>query len=296
LRALGTGEPPRYVSVQGTRFEFAVALKHDSWAATAIYADDQGKRITCKFGRTQSVLGIPMSWLGRLLARRGAGFLRRLERIELLPKDLGPVTSGGRVLPNAIARTYVEGRAFRDPPEDREAFFADLRRLVAELHADGTAYVDLYKRENIIVDPAGRPYLIDFQVCLATGDRWPFNGRLMRFLVGKLQEMDDYHVNKHYARCMAGLLSPEEIRRLKTPPGFITVHRSFAVPLRSLRRRLLVALKVRARGGRAETEFEPEDAFRNPESGSELSGVSRPHFRVILADQSDAKGAPGSVS
>ncbi|MBS3647467.1 hypothetical protein KEU06_02360 [Pseudaminobacter sp. 19-2017] len=295
MRALGADEPPRYVSVLGSRYQLAVPLKHDSWAATAIYADETGERITCKFGRTQSVLGIPMSWLGRLLARREAGFLRRLERIEFLPKDLGPVTAGGRVLPNAIARTYVDGNPFRDPPEDRGAFFVDLRRLVAEIHADAVAYVDLHKRENIIVDPAGRPYLIDFQVCLATGDRWPYNGRLMRFLVGKLQEMDDYHVNKHYARCMADLLSPEEIRRLKTPPGFISAHRSFAVPLRSLRRRLLVALKVRAQGGRAETEFEPEDAFRNPGSGSELLGVSRPHLRVIPADQSEAKRQPGAT-
>ena len=276
LRALGADEPPRYVSVQGTRYQLAVPLKHDSWAATAIYADDEGKRITCKFGRTQSVFGIPMSWLGRLLARRESGFLRRLKHIELLPKDLGPVTAGGRVLPNAIARSYVEGHPFRDPPEHRETFFADLRRLIAELHAEGVAYVDLHKRENIIVDPVGRPYLIDFQVCLATGSRWPLNGRLMRLLVGKLKEMDDYHINKHYARCMADLLSPEEIRRLKTPPGFITAHRSFAVPLRSLRRRLLVALKVRAQGGRAETEFEPEDAFRKPGSAAELPGVSQP--------------------
>lgn len=263
LRALGANEPPRRVTVAGREYERALPLKHDSWAATAVYADEKGERIICKFGRTQSVLGIPMSWLGRLLARRESRFLQLLDHIDLVPTDLGPVLSGGRIVPSAIARTYVEGHPFRRPPADRDAFFAQLRRLIDDLHAAGMAYVDLHKRENIIIDTGGRPHLIDFQVCVATGPRWPGNGRVMRFLVRKLQEMDDYHFRKHFARCMADRLSPEEASRLATPPSFIRAHRLLAVPLRTLRRRLLAALKVRADSGRAETELEPEDAFRN---------------------------------
>ena len=173
LRALGANEPPRQVTVGGAQYELTLRLKHDSWAATAVYAAEKGERIICKFGRTQSVLGIPMSWLGRLLARRESGFLRRLDHIDLVPTDLGPVASGGRIVPNAIARTYVEGHPFRHPPADREAFFAQLRRLIDDLHAAGMAYVDLHKRENVIIDTDGRPHLIDFQVCIATGPRWP---------------------------------------------------------------------------------------------------------------------------
>jgi len=180
------------------------------------------------------------------------------------------------------------GIPFGHPPADREAFFAQLRRLIDDLHAAGMAYVDLHKRENVIIDTEGRPHLIDFQVCVATGQRWPGNGRLMRFLVRKLQEMDDYHFRKHFARCMTDLLSPEEVRRLATPPGFIRAHRFLAVPLRTLRRRLLAALKVRAYSGRAETELEPEDAFRSPAArGSDLPGKLQNNSRSDLCSPTD---------
>jgi hypothetical protein len=264
LRALGGADPPESVWVGGSEYRVADILKHDSWAATAVYAGSRGERIICKFNRVQPAFGLPMAWLGRRLARREAGFLRRLAHLDLVPDDLGPVMADGRPLAGALARSYVDGEAFRDPGQVQPAFFAELRRLLDAVHACDMAYVDLHKRENIIIGRDGRPHLIDFQVSLGMWRRWPGKSRGVRMIVRKLQAMDDYHYRKHYARCLPAALTAEELRRYLQPPGFIRAHRRLAVPLRGLRRRLLVLLKVRDRSGQAHSELEPEDALRPP--------------------------------
>ena len=263
FRALGNSDPPKSISLGSGEYHVETVLKHDSWAATAVYSNLRGERIICKFNRTASAFGIPMSWLGRALAAREAGFLRRLAQVELAPDDLGPVVADGRELRHAMARTYVEGEAFQSAAQIRVEFFAELRRLLDAIHTCDMAYVDLHKRENIIVDRDGRPHLIDFQVSFGAWPRWPGNGRFVHFITRKLQAMDDYHYRKHYARCFPETLTPEQLRQYLEPPGFIRAHRVIGVPLRGLRRRLLASLKIRDRSGDARSELEPEDAFRS---------------------------------
>jgi hypothetical protein len=260
LRALGNAEPPDSVRVGGSDYRVETVLKHDSWAATALYAGRDGERIICKFNRVQPAFGLPMAWLGRMLAKREAGFLHRLAHVELVPDDLGPVTVEGHPVASAVARRYVDGEAFRDGAKVQVAFFVELRRLLDAVHASDMAYVDLHKRENIIVDRDNRPHLVDFQVSLGTRRRWPGHGWLVR----TLQKMDHYHYRKHYARCLPDTLTPEELRRYLEPPRLVGAHRTIAVPLRTLRRRLLMLLKVRDRSGQAGSELEPEDALRPP--------------------------------
>ncbi len=262
FRALGRDEPPETVSVDGATFRLHTLLKHDSWAATAIYEAAPGEKIICKFNRMQSIFGLPMSWLGRRLASREAGFLRRLGDIELVPPDRGPVHADGRLLANAAARTYIPGEPFKRAEQVDKAFFETLEWLLAAVHERDMAYVDLHKRENIIVDLDGRPHLIDFQVSVALSRRRPGNGAVGSWLLAKLQDMDRYHYRKHYVRCLGGAMSPEEAEAFIAAPALIRIHRRLTVPLRGLRRRLLVALGIRAKGGMAHTELEPEDAFR----------------------------------
>lgn len=267
FRALGDAEPPATVLVGGRPFALDTVLKHDSWAATAIYADGSGDRIICKFNRRQPIFGLPMRWLGRRLAARETGFLDRLKHLDLVPPSRGPVHAGGELLDNAASRTFLDGQAFRVAEQVDVAFFRDLRRLLDDVHATDMAYVDLHKRENIIVGTDGRPYLIDFQVSFGTWPGWIGQSALVRAVVRRLQGMDDYHYRKHHARCLPESLTPEERARYLEPPALIRAHRRIAVPLRSLRRRLLVALKVRDRSGQAGSELEPEDAFRPLDDG-----------------------------
>lgn len=264
LRALGKHEPPDEVTVAGEPYRLETVFKHDSWAATALYAGADGRRVVCKFNRVQPIFVLSMRWLGRALARREAGFLRRLSDIVFVPRDLGPVTIAGQPLPHAVARNFIDGDVFRDGKQVAVEFFTALRTLIAAVHAHGIAYVDLHKRENIIVGRDGMPYLIDFQVSLGVSQRWPGNGAVARFTVRKLQEIDDYHVRKHIARCIPETLTAEERARYLEPPSIIRWHRTVFVPLRTLRRRLLTALRVRGASGQAQSEADPEVAFRPP--------------------------------
>src|SRR5262245_14727371 len=130
------------------------------------------------------------------------------------------------------------------------------------MHAAGMAYVDLHKRENIIVGRDRRPHLIDFQVSLGLSPTWPGDGWLARYCVTKMQEMDLYHFRMHVVRCIPETLSPEQRLQFEQPPRFIRWCRKIAVPLRTLRRKLLVSLRVRDAGGQASSELEPEVAHR----------------------------------
>ncbi|HEY3797605.1 MAG TPA: hypothetical protein VGL58_04570 [Caulobacteraceae bacterium] len=252
LRALGDAEPPDAIEVAGRSFTREEVLKHDSWAATAIYRDAAGVRIIAKFNRAQSIFGVPMGWLGKALAQREAGFMRRLAHLDFVPDDLGPVSAGGRVLPNAVARTFIEGHAFTAETPVDLAFFQTLRRQLRQVHRTGMAYVDLHKRENILIDRQGQPHLVDFQVSFA-GRGWPLR---------QLQHMDFYHYRKNYGRALAAGLTPQRFARCVEPPAMIQAHRQIAVPFRALRRRLLTLLRVRDASGQAGSELEPEDAFR----------------------------------
>jgi len=260
FRALGHTEPPDRVEMAAETFRLEEVLKHDSWAATGIYASPT-RRALCKFNRQQSILGLPMRWLGRLLAAREADFMTRLAGIEGIPVSLGPVSSGGRILPHAVSRGWIAGHALAADERVDADFFPRFRRLLAAVHDRGVAHVDLHKRENILVDDEGRPHLIDFQISFALPRR-RLAARLVGGLLRLLQRCDDYHLLKHEFRHRPGDrgLRAEDLERLR--PWWIRAHRGVAVPFRRFRRGLLVALGIRDAGGQASSEAFPEIAHR----------------------------------
>jgi hypothetical protein len=261
LRALGVDEPPLEVEIDGEAFRRIEILKHDSWAATAVYRSATCRAL-CKFNRRHPVLGLPMRWLGRRLAARERGFMERLAGVEGVPTALGAVRSGGRVLGNAVARAWVDGHALRDRERVNDEFFPRLARLLAAVHARGVAHVDLHKRENILVDTAGRPHLIDFQISFAVPTRSRLAARLAAGLFRVLARCDDYHLLKHRLRHRPDQVAAAETDLDQARPAWIRAHRQVAVPLRACRRRLLVWLGIRGRSGHVESEFFPEVAHR----------------------------------
>lgn len=262
LRALGAEDPPVTVKIDGITHERIRIFKHDSWAATALYADLQGTLAVCKFHRRQAILGVRLDWLGKLLARHEADLLRRLADLPNVPRLYGPVTVGGCRLPNAVARAYVSGHPLGQQEAVSDQFFAQLQELLAEMHRRGMAYVDLHKRENILVGEDGRPYLIDFQISVAGPTFWPWNNFAVRTLLEILQRSDDYHLAKHFARCRPDLFGQTTDDVAAHRPWWIRLHRLIAQPLRSARRRLLVAIGVRQGRGRVESEHFIEEGLR----------------------------------
>lgn len=261
FRALGAEEPPAEIEVGGRTYRRVEVFKHDSWAATALY-EGPASRVVCKFNRRQSLLGLPMAWLGRLLARHEARVLALLADLPNVPSPCGPVRVAGRVVPNAVAHEYVPGHPLRRHEAVRDDFFPRLRDLLGEMHRRRVAYVDLHKRENVLVGDDGEPYLIDFQISLALAQRWTGVAGPAWALLRLLQQSDEYHLLKHIAKIRPDQTVAVAADPRRKIPWWIRAHRFIAVPFRELRRRLLVAVGVRGGKGRAASEQFAEDAVR----------------------------------
>jgi hypothetical protein len=257
LKALGNLDPPESIEIGGIEFQRVEIFKHDSWAATALY-HAFNQKIVCKFNRQQPLGLVPMGWLGRWLAKREAAHYRRLQTIFQIPRLHGSVSANGVPLPYAVAHEYIAGKPLGKnevlPPE----FDRQLQELVDRVHRCQLAYVDLHKRENIIVASDGRPFLIDFQVSWMAPEEKKWWSLPQHWILKKLQAMDRYHLEMHEAhhRRLRGDFSFAPKR-----PWWIRAHRCISAPLRRVRRWILVKLNIRSGEGRAESEHNPEKAF-----------------------------------
>lgn len=253
FRALGRKDPPADIQIDGQTYHLQEVLKHDSWAATAIYSRP-GRKIVCKFNRQESIFGVPMDWLGRWLAWREHNALKKLEGLPGIPPPCGRVYANGKLLLNAVAHDYIEGHPLGKNEKVEPSFFPTLGQTLTEMHRRGIAYVDLHKRENILVGDDGRPYLIDFQVHFRRDPGVPLAGGFFRLLA----QSDDYHLSKHVRHHQGRSTKGATKQR----PWWIRMHRFIAEPLRQLRRRLLTWFRIRKGLGRADTEHFAEDAVR----------------------------------
>jgi hypothetical protein len=264
FRALGGAEPPSHIEIDGACYRLEEVFKHDSWAATAVYAGE-GDRVVCKFNRQQSLFGFPMKWLGRRLAERENHALQVLADVAGIPERRGHVLYNGQPQRHVVAHRYVDGHPLSYGERVDDDFFPALLATLDALHRRGLAYVDLHKSENIVVGDDSRPYLVDFQVCyIPSRLRWLAS--LLRGCQRALQRMDHYHVYKHVLGSRPDLAATTlaDYGRRSGRPWWIRVHRLVAVPLRGMRRRLLTVLGVRSGRGMAESEFFPEMGKRAP--------------------------------
>lgn len=263
FRALGRAEPPLDIVVDGHRYQRLEVYKHDSWAATSLYEGEQGL-VIAKFNRQQRIGFIPMRWLGHWLARHEATLLERLQELPNIPRLLGPVYIDGQVARYAVARGYILGHPIRSSEMLPQAFFEKLQGILYEVHARQIAYMDLHKRENVIVGDDGEPYLIDFQVSYILPQGWWTRLTPLPWVLRLFQQSDRYHCVKHFVKHSVEGAAQGEKQVTSARPWWIRIHRLFAVPLRTLRRKLLVVVGIRQGQGRVETEAFAEDALREP--------------------------------
>ncbi|GMV95706.1 MAG: hypothetical protein AMXMBFR83_00770 [Phycisphaerae bacterium] len=272
LRALGREDLPSSITLPDGEYRHLRTYKHDFFAATGLYEGPGGK-VILKVGRTAGLLGLPMAWLGRLHAAHESRLYRELDGLEGIPRWLG------RYGPTGFVHAFVEGHPLQrdERPDDR--FFDRLEALLAELHRRGIAYVDLEKRENILVGDDGRPCLIDFQISW----RWEgHNGRprrglqrliplaLGRLLLAKLQSGDRYHLLKHRRRHRPDTLTAEQLAASYRRGWFIELHRRLSWPFTALRRGLLKRLTGRSRSAKQDG---PE--FVHPGGAAPRAGNAR---------------------
>jgi hypothetical protein len=254
---LGKENPPQQVEMDGTRWILEEVFKHDSWAATAVYSAGKAKAVV-KFNRRAAVFLLPMGWLGRWLAARERRAYAMLDGNPGIPAPCGPVWTEDEVLQNAFAHLYIDGHPLARHEQPGDEFFNRLEALVRSIHTLKMAYLDLNKRENVIVTEAGTPALVDFQIHFCAPD---WMGRLApgRWLLRQLQDSDLYHLRKLR---LFHTLGPDAPTSLPVPWSSHLWRILYVHPVQWLRRRLLVVLGIRSGLGHAISERDPEKAVR----------------------------------
>jgi hypothetical protein len=248
LRALGRHEMPEAIELADGHYAHVRTYKHDFFAATGLY-EGPGGRVILKLGRNARLFGLPMAWMGRWLADHEYRIYRMVEDLPGVPRCLGRWGETG------FAHQFVEGHPLQRDERVNDAFFPTLEQLIAAMHRRGVAYVDLEKRENILVGQDGEPFLIDFQISWFWPDaRTERVGvqRLLpecmgRFVLGRLQHGDRYHLLKHRRRHRRDTLTPEELTASYRRGFWGQAHRVVFRPLTLLRRSVLRVLTGRWR-------------------------------------------------
>ncbi|NQT20235.1 MAG: hypothetical protein HQ592_11065 [Planctomycetes bacterium] len=222
------------IEIDGEVYRHHGTLKRDAFARTELVEKD-GKKYLFKVSR--------LAIFGRLKLRRLMNGLtgHEVHVHHLLEGVHGVPKLTRRVSENSFLREFVEGRTLdRDPPELRPDFFDEFHDIVRNIHARGVAFVDLAKKENVVVTTEGRPFLIDFQISISLSkSRWP-PALLWNVIVRMMQRADIYHVFKHKRRCWPGSLTDEERRTLARMPWFNRVHKYvFRKPYHLIKRRFI---------------------------------------------------------
>ncbi|MFO0974394.1 MAG: hypothetical protein U1A27_13280 [Phycisphaerae bacterium] len=234
LYALPERRLPESVTIAGQPCRLERTFKHDFFAATGLYAGPRGRAVV-KFGRSGRLIG---GLIGRVLTRRESRLYQLAAGVPGVPEYWG------RVLPTGFAHAFVPGRPLQRGDALPDDFFPRLAELLAALHARHIAYVDLEKRENILLGDDGQPWLFDFQIswhCPPRGIGWLPPAQ---WLLRRLQSADRYHLAKHWRR----LNAPQARAALAdaAPPVWIRLHRLLFRPITLARRQVLVWLGVRS--------------------------------------------------
>jgi serine/threonine protein kinase len=232
LYALPAGEMPQCVHCNGQTFQHVRTFKHDFFAATGLYQGPNGLAVL-KLGRQGDLFGFPLRWIGRFLAAREARLYRLVNDLPGVPRFIGTVGDTG------LLHAYVPGHPLGRNEVVNDEFFNALQHLLAALHARHIAYVDLNKRQNILMGDDGRPHLIDFQISLRLSPAGWRRLAPLRWLLARFQHADCYHCLKHKRRLRPDLLTPEELAVLEKLSIWIRLHRVVARPLIQARRWLL---------------------------------------------------------
>ncbi|HUW21009.1 MAG TPA: hypothetical protein VMW16_17050 [Sedimentisphaerales bacterium] len=248
LYACGRNGLPQQIPFAGNTYRLRTVLKHDFFAATALYESDgspptvrtsRHPRIVLKLSRQHHLLGLPLTWLGELLCCHEVSILAHLNHLRGTPRLLSRYGKTGFIY------EYIEGCSLSEQKELPDDFFDRLSELLRQIHKHNVAYLDMDKRSNILVGPDGRPHLIDFQISLHIADRLLLSKGLANQLRRILQHADIYHLFKHKRHLCPELLKPPEKVLSRQTGGWIQAHRLVANPFKKLRRALLRFLYAR---------------------------------------------------
>lgn len=203
---------PSHVMIEGQLYAFQRILKDDFFSRNLLYMNQANEGYVLNLSDFRFVLG----WLFRPLT----GWISRREyRIYQMVSDLPGIPAlGPRYGKRGYFHRFIEGHTLHeierhiqeqfhvvigDPAIAHYAtslapdFFDQLRVIVETVHRRRIFYADLNKRGNIICSREGKPYLIDFQICLPIPVRQGWVGTLTEKIFQRLIREDLYHLYKH---------------------------------------------------------------------------------------------------
>lgn len=136
-----------------------------------------------------------LRWLARRLAAREARALAILHHVDGVPRLVS--WDGER-----LVRTWLPGVPLQQSQGVDRGYFRAALRLLRRLHGAGLVHNDLAKEPNWLVDPDGRPALVDFQLAM----RPRYRGRWFRMLAHD----DLRHLLKHKRSHRGGPLTARQ--------------------------------------------------------------------------------------
>lgn len=236
--ACGEEGPPAQIEIAGASYTLRRILKHDFWAATALYeaaGNETGRprAVVFKHNRRRPFGLVPLGWLGRLLTHNEVCNLGRCADVPGVPKVVT------RLGPNTFVYEYIEGTSLRKgmvPPAD---FFDRLRIVLDRVHARRLVHLDLHKPGNILLGRDGRAYLIDFQISTCIPDRLLISPALSSRFRRWLQSFDIYHLYKHKRRLLPERLTKAEYCLSHSRSLALMLHRVIVAPYKWVRRATL---------------------------------------------------------
>ncbi|MFC1677917.1 hypothetical protein ACFL3G_12765 [Planctomycetota bacterium] len=245
MYACGKKGLPKKIDISAGSYNLRKVLKHDFFAATALYElatptntteTRSPSRLILKMGRQQHFIGLPLRWLGKIICSHEISILSRLSHLQQIPHILDRWGKTG------FTYEYIEGQTLDENKNLPDDFFDNLIELTRQIHQNNVVYVDSNKRNNLLLGDDGKPYIIDFQISQHFKQRPLFFKRFSSKLKHALQRADIYHILKHKRRICPHLLKPEEKIKSRRTGKLIDLHRMVATPFRKLRRRFLKLL------------------------------------------------------
>lgn len=143
---------------------------------------------------------------GRWLTRRETRAYERIAEIPGIPRFLGRIDRYAVMIEWAPG-TCIGKCAYGSIGVET---FERLSRTVEALHERGVVHMDLRQKQNVIVDPAGVPRIIDFSSAFVFDP----TTRLGRRLIALFRGVDLTGVLKNKRRFVPDAITPEEAARL----------------------------------------------------------------------------------
>lgn len=191
----------------------------------------EGRRVVIK----SVVAGTALLWLRRWTLRNEYRVYQKLAGVPGIAKCYGLVDGQHLLL------EHIEGTEFRRFVfEVDDEVHSKLLELIEQMHSHDVAHADLKRRENIILNGEGDPFLIDFGTAIVRKDGFrPLNHFLFR--VAKRLDYHGWFKNKYRRGTpLADQVDPDDekyYRPMAVERAARWIRRTYRRPLKALRQK-----------------------------------------------------------